>query len=79
MGMVWMPEPVTDAGLVEEVPPGATVLGKNVISHNASSGAIFRVDFDKELVIVQMRDQEGERFKEYTHRFYQAIEAGLRD
>lgn len=79
MGMVWMPEPVTDAGLVEEVPADATVLGKRVISHNASSGAIFRVDFDKELVIVQMRDQEGERFKEYTHRFLQAIEAGLQD
>ncbi len=79
MGMVWMPEPVTDAGLVEEVPAGATVLGKRVISHNASSGAIFRVDFDNELVIVQMRDQEGERFREYTHKFYQAIEAGLVD
>jgi CubicO group peptidase (beta-lactamase class C family) len=79
MGMVWMPEPVTDAGLVEGIPVDATVLGKNVISHNASSGAIFRVDFDKELVIVQMRDQEGERFKEYTHKFFQAIEAGLVD
>jgi CubicO group peptidase (beta-lactamase class C family) len=79
MGMVWMPEPVTDAGLIEKVPSDATVLGKNVISHNASSGAIFRVDFDNELVIVQMRDQEGERFKEYTHKFLQAIEAGLRD
>ncbi len=79
MGMVWMPEPVTDAGLVDVVPADATVLGMNVLSHNASSGAIFKVDFDNDLVIVQMRDQEGERYKEYTHRFLQAIEAGLRD
>ena len=54
---------------------GKRILGKNTIGHGASTGAILRVDYDNDLVIVVTRNRPAGG--EYKIKLYRAIVEGI--
>jgi len=72
----WMRERADNAG-ENGVPADATYLSRNVVGHGAASGAIFRVDLDNDLVIVQTRNQGGPEYGKFTHGFFRTIDECL--
>ncbi len=59
------------------IPEDKTILSKNMTGHGAGCGSIFRVDFDNDLVIVQVRNNHGEKYDKYFIKLLKAIEDSL--
>jgi CubicO group peptidase (beta-lactamase class C family) len=49
----------------------------NTVGHGSFSGCILTVDLDQQLVIVQVRRQQGERHGDWSHRFFDAVSKSL--
>jgi CubicO group peptidase (beta-lactamase class C family) len=54
---------------------GGNGLSDRTIGHEAASGAIFRVDLQKRLVIVSCRNEKGPRYEEFAARLIRACAA----
>lgn len=69
LGIVWTREKEPESG--DWLPSG------NTIGHGAASGALFRVDLDRDLVIIQTRAQGGPLYADYVPKFIQTITAAM--
>jgi CubicO group peptidase (beta-lactamase class C family) len=72
----WLRQLHPDAGK-NGIPADKTILSRNVIGHGAGSGAVFGIDLDNELVIVQTRDWPAKDYEKYLSQFLMAIMDGL--
>lgn len=66
----------TDSGQ-NGVPKDSLILSPNTIGHGASSGSIYRVDLDNDLVIAQARNNPSSHYASYLPRFLQVVADGL--
>jgi len=70
-------EPEWGIGLTwfRETKPGSKdlIFGDHVIGHGSASACILRVDLDHDLVITQIRRTAGEKYGEYSEKFFTAI------
>jgi len=72
----WLQQLHPDAGK-GDIPADKTILSRRVSGHGAGSGAVFGVDLDNELVIVQTREWGGKDYEKYLSQFLMAIAEGL--
>ncbi len=73
IGLTWRRTRYPDAG-ENGVPEDKTLLSKNTIGHGAASSVIFSVELDNEIVVSQVRNTAGGKFKEYFIKFLKAID-----
>jgi CubicO group peptidase (beta-lactamase class C family) len=76
VGIAPMRQPHPRAG-INGVPEDATLLSRNTIGHGASSGTIFRVDLDNQLVIVQCRNNTAPNYEAYVERLMMILDDAL--
>ena len=76
MGFTWMRRPHPQAG-EGDLPDDATLLGKNTFGHGAASSAVFRVDPDNCIIVMQARNNGGQEFDAYLERFLEIIHNGI--
>lgn len=77
IGLEWWLQqlhPDADRG---DVSADKTILSRRVVGHGAGSGAVFGVDLDNELVIVQVREWPAKDYEKYLSQFLMAIAEGL--
>jgi CubicO group peptidase (beta-lactamase class C family) len=72
----WLQQLHPDAGK-GDVPADKTILSRHVAGHGAGSGAVFGVDLENELVIVQTREKGWKDYEKYLSQFLMAIAEGL--
>ena len=60
-------------------PMPAEGLGPNTFGHGAASSAIFRMDPDKHLLLVQTRDTAGPKYEDYSKQFFKLVGALVAD
>ena len=62
-----------------EQKPGSKdlIFGEHVIGHGSASSCILRVDPDNDLVIAQIRKTAGEKYDEYSEKFFTTIADSL--
>ena len=60
-----------------EIPADKTLLSKNTFGHDAASKAVFRVDPDNEIVVVQVRNTRGPKYRQFFLQFLQEIDASI--
>lgn len=58
---------------------GQTILSKSTLGHGIKSSAIFRIDPQNDLLIIQMRDQAGKDYDKYFNEFLITIKENLAD
>ena len=56
---------------------GKNILGPRTFGHGASSGSVFRIDPDNELVVVLLRNSVGADYDQHLLDFLEAIEDGI--
>ncbi len=54
-----------------------TLLSRNTFGHDAASKAVFRIDPDNEIVVVQVRNTAGPKYRQFFLRFLQEIDASI--
>lgn len=57
--------------------PKDFIFGGHVVGHGSSSACILRVDFDHDLIIVQIRQTAGPKYDDYRPKFFTAIADSL--
>ena len=72
----WLQQLHPDAGK-GGIPTDKTILSRRVVGHGAGSGAVFGVDLENELVIVQAREWPAKDYEKYLSQFLMAIAEGL--
>ena len=60
-----------------EIPADKTLMSKNTFGHDAASKAVFRVDPDNEIVVVQVRNTRGPKYRQFFLKFLQEIDASI--
>jgi CubicO group peptidase (beta-lactamase class C family) len=78
IGFNWRPRPRLDAPASGQT-RRLSILQRNMIGHGAASGAVFRIDPDNDLVIIQSRNRMGEGYSKHLGEFFLAVESGLTD
>jgi CubicO group peptidase (beta-lactamase class C family) len=74
IGMTWMLTENPDAGRT-----GRPYLFSNrVVGHGAASSAVFRVDLENQLIIVQTRNQAGPHYDAYLAEFLKIIDQTMK-
>ncbi len=72
----WLQQLHPDAGK-GDIPADKTILSRRVAGHGAGSGAVFGVDLDNDLVIVQTREWPAKDYEKYLSQFLMTIVDGL--
>ncbi len=70
IGMTWMPAENPDADKTGR----AYLFSSRVVGHGAASSAVFRVDLENRLIIVQTRNQAGPHYDKYLTEFLKTID-----
>lgn len=59
--------------------PEDQLFSPHTVGHGSLSASIFLIDLDRDLTIVQVRKQAGERYNEWSSKFFQTIVNTVRD
>ncbi|HOK67583.1 MAG TPA: hypothetical protein PLV55_12325, partial [Anaerohalosphaeraceae bacterium] len=70
IGMTWMPAENPDADKTGR----PYLFSSRVVGHGAASSAVFRVDLENRLIIVQTRNQAGPHYDKYLTEFLKTID-----
>jgi CubicO group peptidase (beta-lactamase class C family) len=77
VGMHWLRH-VRPGRPADSTRPEDQLFSPRTIGHGSFSASIFLIDLDRDLTIVQVRRQAGERYNEWEPRFFEAIVDSVR-
>jgi CubicO group peptidase (beta-lactamase class C family) len=59
--------------------PADQLFSPRAVGHGSLSSSIFLIDLDRDLVIVQVRKQAGERYGEWSSKFFEAVVDSMKE
>jgi CubicO group peptidase (beta-lactamase class C family) len=78
IGMHWI-QHLRPGRPADSTRPEDQLFSPHTVGHGSLSASIFLIDLDRDLTIVQVRKQAGERYGEWSSKFFQTIVNSVRD